>query len=406
MKYSSIIPLIGGKILAHYELLNKQLPEYILSYTPFVANDSHILNYFNNEIPYFLLDKNEKPKNLKVDIVSTLCPCAGLSSLSLKRSADNEKNNWMYLTAKFVLEEISPIVFWGENAPAFATELGSKIRTKLMKCAYDNGYTFSIYVTKSQNHGNPQYRRRSFYFFWKGNKVPVFEYYQKPYKKIEDTILEIKSNFQQELINGRTPSKNPWYDIVLNKIHGGVTHTYFMQNILKKSCDVQSYIEGQIPKNPYLFCKEIFKEKNLDNLVKKCEYIHEKLNSGKYFMKREIMLPKNNITAFVGHFPYQMTHPIEDRFLTYREAMSIMGLPENFELLNPKKSVNHICQNVPLQTAKDMFFEILEALKGNRVWLNQKFILQNNLSKTISNISENFFINNQQVIDTLEQYII
>ena len=44
MKYSSIIPLIGGESIAIMNKLNGQLPEEVLSYTGFVDNDSHYIN--------------------------------------------------------------------------------------------------------------------------------------------------------------------------------------------------------------------------------------------------------------------------------------------------------------------------------------------------------------------------
>jgi hypothetical protein len=74
-----------------------------------------------------------------------------------------------------------------------------------------------------------------------------------------------------------------------------------------------------------------------------------------------------------------LTHPDEDRFITYREAMTIMGLPDNFELVdaNPKNA-NHICQNVPVQTATDMAGEVLAVLRGERQMVNTDYILQHN----------------------------
>lgn len=73
-----------------------------------------------------------------------------------------------------------------------------------------------------------------------------------------------------------------------------------------------------------------------------------------------------------------LTHPIHDRYITYREAMTIMGLPNDFELLEPKKSANHICQNVPVQTAQDMATEVREYLLGNRETINSTLTFQYN----------------------------
>ena len=98
-------------------------------------------------------------------------------------------------------------------------------------------------------------------------------------------------------------------------------------------------------------------------------------------MFRGTIIPKNYIGAFVVHYPHVLTHPVEDRYVTYREAMEIMGLPSNFELLEPQKSINHICQNVPYYTAKDMATEVKAVLEGERKFVNNKFIIQSNLQK-------------------------
>jgi hypothetical protein len=96
-------------------------------------------------------------------------------------------------------------------------------------------------------------------------------------------------------------------------------------------------------------------------------------------MRRGTIIPKDYIGAFVGHYPTMLTHPHEDRYITYREAMTIMGLPEDFELVNASsKNANHICQNVPVQTATDMATEVVEYLKGNRSLVDTDYILQYN----------------------------
>jgi len=111
-------------------------------------------------------------------------------------------------------------------------------------------------------------------------------------------------------------------------------------------------------------------------------------------MRRGVIIPKDYIGAFVGQYTTMLTHPDEDRFITYREAMSIMGLPENFELVNANQTnANHICQNVPVQAAADMAAEVVEYLKGNRLMIDTDYILQYNKHKTIE------FTNQTRTID-------
>lgn len=378
IKHASIVPLIGGETLGQMVAFGTK-PDYLLSYSPFSSNDSHLVNYLK-DVPYILLDQGGAHPHY-VDVVNGVCPCAGLSSLSPAANSDAAANDWMITTARYVLEEMKPQVFWGENAPRFAGEMGKPIVAKLMDIARANGYTMSIYRTKSQLHGLSQVRERSFYFFWKGNRVPMFNYINRPHKKIEDTIRSVsKTSSQQDVTNTKIPSKDdPFYRYVLEVMEGGITHQQFF-NKITKSVDVMHYIESN--GHSYRDVKKFMEKEGYEKIASKLDAIQDKLDAGGNIMRRYSLIGKDYIGAFVGHLPMSLTHPDEDRYITYREAMTIMGLPEDFELLNPKKNLNHVCQNVPVTTATDMALEIKAVLEGSRDWLNCELLYQFNNNQT------------------------
>ena len=76
VNYASIVPLIGGETIAMQNVLGKR-PEYILSYPDFEANDTHLLEYYKNEVPYHVIKDGQLPDVKSVDVVNTVCPCAG-----------------------------------------------------------------------------------------------------------------------------------------------------------------------------------------------------------------------------------------------------------------------------------------------------------------------------------------
>lgn len=382
IKHASIVPLIGGSTLGQQKAFGTR-PEYLVSYSPFQNNDRHLVNYYNNEVPYYLLDKGEAPP-YKVDVINTVCPCAGLSQMSHGFGDDNPNNEWMIKTTKYVLEEMQPKVLWGENAPGFAGKIGDTIRNQMYNVATKNGYTMSVYRTRSLLHGIAQVRERSFYFFWKGDKTPLLNYYERERPTIEDTILSVKSNTLMQPINPKTPSKDdPYYRFILEEMHGGLTHAEFCRIVepsRARGNDVLTYIEKHGVS--YDTVADWMGKNGYDKEVPKCFRRKEKLATGKNIMRRGTVIPRDYIGAFVGHYPNSLTHPVEDRYITYREGLSIMGLPEDFELLDPKKSANHMCQNVPVGTATDMATEVKEALLGNRQWINSKQIFQYNYTKS------------------------
>jgi site-specific DNA-cytosine methylase len=382
ISHATIIPLIGGEAIASTQVFGSR-PDYILSYDVFKNNEKHLLNYWNNEVPYYVLDKGGKAPHT-VDVISSVCPCAGLSLLSQGYGDANENNQWMIKTAQYVLGEVQPKVFWGENAPGFAGKIGKTVREQIQKIGKDNGYTMSVYRTKSLLHGVAQIRERSFYFFWKGDKTPILHYFNRPYIPIEEVIRNVTTNFQQEPINKKKPSENPYYRYILEVIHGGMTHLEFSTMIGPSSVrDADSF--GYIEKmgHNYKQVGEWMQENGYPEEVDKCMYKYKKLEEGGSLMRRGVTVPKDRIGAFVGHYPMMLTHPDEDRFITYREAMTIMGLPSDFELVDANsQNANHICQNVPVQTAADMAGEVLAVLKGERKMVDTDYVVQHNHSQS------------------------
>lgn len=393
--HASIVPLIGGETIGATKAYGVD-PDYFLSYSPFAANDSHIRNYMPN-IPFYLLDEGQKAPH-KVDVIHTVCPCGGLSQLSHGFGDDNPNNQWMGTTANYILGELQPKVFWGENAPGFSGKIGQTVRNELREIGKKNGYTMSVYRTKTLLHGGPQIRERSFYFFWKGDKTPLINYYKRPHTPIEEVLTNVKSNFQMEPINKKTPSKDDiYYTFVLEEIHGGISHSEFAKIVEPqkvRNSDVFSYIERM--GYDYKQVGAWMAQRGLDKEVEKCNYRYEKLKNGGNIMRRGTIVPKDHIGAFVGHYPTMLTHPVEDRYITYREAMTIMGLPSDFELLQPKKSANHICQNVPVQTAQDMAEETKKFLNGELPMVDTDYILQYNHTQKAEYIERS---------NTLEEFI-
>ncbi len=381
MNFASIVPLIGGETIAMENVFGKR-PEYILTFDGFQANEEHLLNYYNNSVPYLNLSEGHSFTE-KVDVINTVCPCAGLSSLSPSASSDNAMNDWMYKSAEYILTEVQPKVFWGENAPRLASKMGEPVVKKLRKIGRENGYTFSIFQTKSILHGLGQVRDRTFYFFWKDDKVPLFDYILEKPKSIEDEILEVERRdddpMSQILTNDRIPSEEPYYKYVLEVLEGGISHKEFQAKI-EKTTNPMDYIEEH---TNYKVVAKWMRENGYDNVAAKCDRQYHKLKAGGNIMRKTTEIPKDKIGAFVGHMPTCLTHPREDRYLTVREALSLMKLPNDFQLLNPKRSLNHICQNVPVTTAEFAAKMVKKYLDKKLDMIDTDFLIQDNRKKAL-----------------------
>jgi len=380
MSYASIVPLIGGETIAMENIFGEK-PKYFLTFEGFQANEEHLLNYYNHSVPYLNLSEGASYTE-KVDVINTVCPCAGLSSLSPSASSDNAMNDWMYKSAEYVLTEVKPKVFWGENAPRLASKMGEPVVRRLRKIGEANGYTFSIFKTKSILHGLSQVRDRTFYFFWKDNRVPLFDYVLEQPSMIADDIRAVEKRdddpMSQILCNDKKPSDDPYYKYILEVIEGGITHAEFSAKI-EKTTNVQDYIEEH---TTYKEVAKWMREHGYDNVARKCDRAYHKLKAGGNIMRKGVEIPKDKIGAFVGHMPTSLTHPDEDRFLTVRESLSLMKLPSDFQLLNAKRSLNHICQNVPVTTAEHPARMVQKYLNNQLDTIDTKFLVQDNKKRS------------------------
>jgi len=402
--YASIVPLIGGENLGIMEAMNGQLPEWILSYSDFEANDSHFVNYLREkkgwEGEYALLDEDSS-KRKTVDIVNTVCPCAGLSSLSRTSGSSSEVNEWMYRTAEYVLSEVQPQVFWGENAPRLFSRVGEGVVERLREIGRKNGYTLNLYYTESRLHGIAQKRPRTFYFFTRGlEDSPIFRYIRRPMEPIEDILSRrVKENDPMNiLINKDNPLDNPWLRFCMHKNDCETIEQYYNKIEKTTNCIVESDRLVQNLNEAADWMEETGFPQNFANRARSMQ---DKVDQGKGYWAHGITVPKGQIPSFIGAMPHYMVNPFNDSYLTLRQGLRIMKMADDFDMIgeNPQSpaNANMMCQNVPVTTAADMATFVLEYLRGETDTVQGDYVKQNNAKMTHDVVSRE--------VSTLESFI-
>lgn len=397
LRYGTIVPLIGGMTVANKQVVGQE-PDLFLSYTPFASNEESAKAYFPTT-PHFNLDDPESVKGFdiekyrNIDFMSAVCPCAGLSMLS--RGKPEQKaamNQWMIKATEFMTGTLRPKVYWGENAPALATAAGKEVRDQLREIGRKNGYSMTVYATNTALHGIPQIRKRSFYFFWRDTNAPILEYYDKPKKNLGDYLAEIPA------------AANPQSDITLSQLqlHGDPYYRYLYcigeglsgvrlwldeHNINTITLSRYIQISGKIDDACKFFSES--DEIDMQRAGKELRRIKEKTDAGKGVWDGSISIfnPKMEFLALV-HRKLDSIHPVEDRIITIRECLHLMGLPHDFKLTTGV--LNHICQNVPVCTAADMTREVVAYLKGDREISTANFMMQNNNSRQVAHQESSF----------------
>lgn len=384
--YGSIVPLIGGENFGIMKTMNEQLPEWVLSYTDFAKNDAHFINHLRKkgwEGNYVHLNEegNEDHRAGYVDVVNTVCPCAGLSSLSVSSSADSSVNEWMYTTAEYVLGTVKPKVFWGENAPRLFTKAGEKVANKLHEIGKEHGYTLNLYYTESRLHGLAQKRPRTFYFFTKGEETPIFRYIRRPLENIEEILKQDTSadDPMNVLINSENPMDNPWVAYCVHKSGSETLEEYYNKIEKTTNCIVSSdNISESLHEVADWMTENGFSQKFAD----RARAMQDKVDQGKGYWAHGVTMPKGEIPSLIGAMPHSLINPFKEQFLTLRDALRIMKMPEDFNMVgdNPQSpgNANAICQNVPVTTASDMMQFVVEYLNGETDTVNADFVRQNN----------------------------
>jgi site-specific DNA-cytosine methylase len=384
-KHGTIVPLIGGMTVANKKETGAD-PSFILSYPAFAGNDSHCVNHFA-EAPYLVIDPeiNELPEvdNAlfdNVDFVSTVCPCAGLSMLNSNtngstkaRGGDAAQNEWMYKSARLVLGQVKPKVFWGENAPGLYSAMGEKVVENLRAIGKEYGYSFSLIKTDTFLHGIPQHRMRTFYFFWKDSEAPILNYYRREAPMLEEYLNQVPEDaaHMDRYFGIGEIKEDPWF--VFAK---------------EKGWDVRKLIES-----PYkTMLHWILGEKLLDEfqewgernehkgIIKFTGHIKKKMEMNLGWWDGSPLIFHDATNAIIAKNA-AIIHPGKERGITIREAMHLMGLPHDFEMTNVW--MNHICQNVPVTTAADWTHEIVRFLKGEIQEFGGDFVKQNNISQRV-----------------------
>lgn len=387
--HGHVIPLVGGSVLGATKALGKP-PEWIASWgSVFGANDQYCLKYFS-DTPYYELDENKYPTKY-VDIVTCLPPCAGLSmgnttsgdKVNNPRGCSAPSNMHMLNGSEFAMSKIRPKAMIVENAPALYSKMGEVFAERINDLAQRHGYTMSLVKTTSLNHGIPQERTRSFFFLWRGDKVPVLEPIKKPHVPFHQLLSDGEFASSDPVSNKPVPSSDPLWQFIQEKYRGSTK-----QDILKAVASIRMvsvwnviYDSGWLEE-----ASRVIKEEKVNRWL---NYTLDKKRRGLNIMDGSMKLAWVKTQALMWKSLPMLQHPYEDRWLTVAEGLALMGFPADYaeRVHIPTKNSNVICQNVPACTAGDWVEEIAQALDGNRTWIDPevkpdgsyKILRQNNI---------------------------
>jgi len=305
------------------------------------------------------------------------------------RGSDAVQNQWMIQSAEFVLSYIKPKCYWGENAPGLFDNPGKELVDKLRAIGEKYNYTLSLVKTNSELHGLPQRRMRTFYFFWKSPTVPMLRWKETKTKPLLEYLQEIPpwATLQDVYVNeGRASERYRPYQYVL--LREGMTHAEFYKKYgrgtVAKYLEKHGLIDDCIKWLQMYYPDATFSlsggksKTHIENL----EHMKNKLGMNLGYWDDSVKFMGNSFTAVISKNIEFAVHPTEDRFFSVRELLHLMGMPHDYQI-DQKKNINHICQNVPVNTAKDWADEVVRFCEGRSEMTNFTFLKQDNISKSV-----------------------
>lgn len=378
MKWGSLIPLVGGQVLGSRAAIGRG-PDVMMSYAPFAGNDQYIRRYLP-KVPFHILDGPAGPDAFinrwgkKLDIITSTCPCAGLSTFSSAKTGSDireSRNVWMKNTCDWVLRELEPKVYLGENAPNLFTEMGRSVSNFMIETAekYDYGLTF--FKTSTVYHGIPQRRPRTFYAFWKGGTAPVLRWFDRNHPPARD-YLRPASEVPSETF-GPVLIGDSGYAFLQARYGsewrtGGGAETYDVMDTIMKGQMLREFVGTW--------------DGVQDNTFRTCKRRLEKIDGNVFAAVPTFARDQESYPSVIAKYANQLVHPTEERFLNYREMAWLMGMPLDFEL-PPVNQFNVVCQNVPVNTARDITLDPIEFCKGKLQPSGHRVVWYDNVTRRV-----------------------
>lgn len=352
--------LIGGgneyHLMTYLDKVGRR-PEYKIFNRQMFQNDDDM----NPEIMNSRWTINEdKPLDYSdMDLVVAVPVCSGLSTATIGTDeAKMARNCNMTWITKYALRVIQPKVYIFENAPTFMGARGEYLRKQFEILAKETGYSIVYYKTDTQYHDNCQKRKRTFIVFFKKEFAPAmgFERIETDYDEYFARIP--KDATQQEPFDFNTVNCVNLYCLQYLKAKFGDEWRNKITNIFE-------YIIGNKLFDEVLdfIDKSGATEKQKYSMNHFFEHVQYKLSINRGFYHALPFIPRDGkLPAVMFKMMQSVLHPHEDRLLSTRECLHLMGHPHDFEMQGvPLHEYPKIGQNVPARTA---YWIVSEALRS------------------------------------------
>jgi len=408
VEITHFLPLIGPFIIG-VENLRKEgynvKTNDIISFPTFKANEKHIENNGYGKVHYVPADlkgqsidvykKYIKEAGFKTpDIVTAVPVCAGLSLLNScasgscsARGGEAAQNDWIYETTKYFLASGAKVLLL-ENAPGLIGKNGFIVLNHIRSILKDHDHGYKMHMTKttSLRHGLPQDRKRTFLYVYKADNYKIFKQLDRHEPITLEAFMKEKARpeaYSDDIINHQT-LKNTYSDTFFRLLNEIKLVDQFREESAEKEIMLKTAWQ-------YLMPRYMDGTLNLDDFPKlkaNADKNAYKLSIGKGYWDGSPLLIKGKSNAVISKNAFRTVHPYFNRYLSIREYMDLMGLPDDFVLEDQERSFNHICQSVPVNTGMDHILWAMGLVGGADTLSKKEFIDNTNAAFIQDNMKD------------------
>ncbi len=272
-------------------------------------------------------------------------PCQGFSTVGPGNPSD--ERNRLFNEFCRVVKHTNPLFVVMENVTGLLAKKNEKVLLSIFRKFQSLGYHMEAKVLEAQNYGTPERRRRTILIGSRINNKIVFP------KSTHDTILA--KTFVPAKTVGEALKEVSNCKIQLN-------HDLELAKP-KNSLDLKRI--KRIPEGKgirYKKDEDLYFTKSL-----KLNINWEDLREGRFRQTKYHRLDRNKPSPTIMTHRHTYFHPVEDRYLTQREAASLQGFPHRFEFRGPLSAQwRQIGNAVPPLMGKAIGKTILKMLKDSK----------------------------------------
>lgn len=282
-----------------------------------------------------------------IDLIFGGPPCQGFSMSGYRIRKNNsffdDDRNKLFLDFYRFVKYIKPKVFIIENVPGILNYDNGSVKDEIYTKFSDLGYNISSKIFSAENFGVPQKRKRALFI---GNNLgldshiffPEETHTEEDFVTVWDAISDLPALENRQVIEPTkyTIESQTTYQESMRDYKGNLLNNHVPSKHTKKTIEILKMIKpGQTMKD--------LPERLRTKSVHSGAYGRMEKNQPSYTITTRLNTPS------VG----KITHPIENRTITPREAARLQSFPDNYKFLGNITTVGiQIGNSVPPILAK------------------------------------------------------